>query len=81
MFDKIKKLQQLKKIKDSLSQEKIEIEKEGVELIMNGNLEVEELKLNSDLSKENQERIAKECFNEGVKKVQLKMAERFKGLI
>ena len=81
MFDKIKKLQQLKEVKDSLAQEKVEIEKEGVKLIMNGNLEVEELRLNSDLSKENQEKVAKECFNEGVKKVQLKMVERFKGLI
>jgi len=81
MFDKIKKLRQLKEIKDSLAQEKVEIEKEGVKLIMNGNLEVEELTFNDNLDKESQERIVKECFNEGIKKVQLKMAERFKGLM
>ena len=81
MFDKIKKLQQLKEIKNSLDQEKIEVEKEGVRLVMNGNLEVEELRLNLDLSEESQGRIIKECFNEGVKKIQLKMVERFKRLI
>ncbi len=81
MFDKIKKLRQLKEVKDSLAQEKVEIEKEGVKLIINGNLEVEELIFNDNLDKESQERIVKECFNEGIKKFQLKMAERFKGLI
>ena len=76
MFDNLKKLQQLKKIKDSLEKEKIEIEKEGIKVIVNGKREVEEIKLNPDLSQEEQERAIKDCINEAVKKIQMMVAQK-----
>jgi len=77
MFDQLKQLKQLKELQDKLSQEKIEIEKEGVRLIMNGKMEVEEIYLNPKLEKEKQEKIIKECFNEGIKKIQMSAAKMF----
>ena len=55
MFDKLKQLKQLKELKDSLSQEKAEVEKRGVKIIVNGKMEIEEIHLNPDLNKEEQE--------------------------
>lgn len=76
MFDNLKKIQQLKEIKDSLEKEKIEIEKEGTKIIVNGKMEVEELKLNPSLSQEDQERVLKDCINEAVKKIQMIVAQK-----
>lgn len=81
MFDKLKQMKQLKEIKDSLAQEKIETEKEGTKVVLNGNLEVEEIVLNPEMDKEKQEQILKDCFNEGVKKVQFAMAQKFQGMM
>lgn len=76
MFDNFKKIQQLKEIKDSLEGEKIEVEKEGIKVIVNGKMEVEEVKLNPSLSLEDQERIIKDCINESVKKIQMIVAQK-----
>jgi len=76
MFDNLKKIQQLKEIKNSLEKEKIEIEKEGIKIIVNGKMEVEELKLNPDLSQEDQERILKDCINGAVKRIQMVVAHK-----
>lgn len=76
MFDNLKKLQQLKEIKDSLEKEKIEIEREGVKVIINGKMEAEEIKLNPLLEQNRQEEALKKCFNEAVKKIQMMAAEK-----
>jgi len=71
MFDKLKQLKELKELKDSLSQEREEVEKQGIKVIINGKIEIEDIQLNPDLSKEEQEKILKECINEAVKKIQM----------
>ena len=76
MFDKLKQLKEFKDLQDKLSREKVEIEKQGTKLIMNGKLEVEEIILNSALNKEEQEKIIKECFNDGIKKIQMLAAQK-----
>ena len=76
MFDNLKKIQQLREIKDSLEKEKIEMEKEGTKVIINGKMEVEELKLNPNLSQEDQEKVIKDCLNEAVKKIQMIVAQK-----
>jgi DNA-binding protein YbaB len=70
MLDKLKQIKQLKELRDSLSQEREEVEKEGIKVIINGKMEIEDIQLNPDLSKEEQEKILKECINEAVKKIQ-----------
>jgi len=81
MFNKLKQLKELKQMKDSLSEEKVEVEKQGIKIVLNGNFEIEQLILNSEIEKEQQESILKDCLNEGVKKIQMSMVEKFKGLM
>jgi len=76
MFDKLKQIKQLKELRDSFSQEKEEVEKKGIKVIINGKLEIENIELNFDLNKEEQEIILKECINEAVKKIQMVLASK-----
>ncbi len=76
MFEKIKQLREIKKLRDSLSKEKIEVEKNGVKVVLNGKMEVEEIQLNSDLGKKEQEEILCQCFNEAVRKIQMILAKK-----
>ena len=76
MFDKLKQLKQLKEIQENLKKEKIEKEKEGIKLVINGNMEMEELIINSDLTKEKQEKIIISLFNESVREVQMIVAKK-----
>ena len=76
MFDKLKQLKQLKELKDSLSQEKAEVEKKGIKVIVSGKMEIEEIQLNPDLSREEQEEILKECINEAMKRIQMIIAKK-----
>jgi len=73
MFDK---LNQLKELKEILEKEKGEVEKEGIKVTINGKMEIEEIKLNSDLDLKKQESILKECFNEAMKKIQTKAVQK-----
>ncbi|MCD6429557.1 YbaB/EbfC family nucleoid-associated protein [bacterium] len=81
MFDKLKQLKQIKEMHDAMQRERVEVEKQGIKVILNGKLEVEEIVLNPELQKEEQERILKECFNEAVKKVQLAVAQKLSGMM
>lgn len=76
MFDKLKKIKELKELNDSLAQEKETVEKEGIKIVINGKLNVEEIVLNPDLDKEKEAALLKDCFNETIKKIQKKAAER-----
>ncbi len=76
MFDKLKKIKQLKKLQDSLAQEKTEVEREGIKVVVNGKMEVEQIQINSELEKEKQEEILRQCLNEAMKKVQMAAAQK-----
>lgn len=76
MFEKLKQLQQLKSLQDQLAKEVVTVEKNGVKLVMNGKMEIEQLSINPDLDKENQEKAIKECFTEALKKVQMAAAQK-----
>lgn len=79
MFDNLKKLAELKKMQDSFKKERATTEKGGVSVTLNGNLEVEEIKLNPELSIEEQERILKECLNEAKENMQKNLAKSLMG--
>jgi len=59
MFDKLKQLKELQDLKSSLEKEKIEVKKEGTRVVVNGKMEIEEIEINEELSKEKQEEILK----------------------
>jgi len=75
MLDQIKKIAELKKLQDSFKKEKDTVEKRGVSVTMNGSFEVEEIKLNAELSLDEQQNILKQCLNEAREEIQKRMAK------
>jgi DNA-binding protein YbaB len=76
MFDQLKQLNDLKKIKDVLEKERKTIEKDGVSVTVNGKMEIEDLKLNPEIDIAKQESLVKDCFNQAVKEIQKTAAQK-----
>jgi DNA-binding protein YbaB len=81
MLDKFKQIKQLRDIQAELSKEMAESEKNGVKVVVNGKMQVEEIKLNKELPQEEQEQILKECVNDAMKKLQAIMASKMSGML
>jgi DNA-binding protein YbaB len=85
MFGKLKDLnnlrQQAGQMQAMLAGEQVEAENHGIKVVMNGNQEVLEVTINSELGKEEQEKYLRETFNEAVKKVQRLMATKMMGMM
>jgi DNA-binding protein YbaB len=84
MFSKLKQFQDLrsqaKTMQNALAQESITEEKNGVKVVINGNMEVTSLTLNENLSKNSQEEILKNCFNDAIKRAQRLMAKKLQDM-
>ncbi|MBU1290013.1 YbaB/EbfC family nucleoid-associated protein [Patescibacteria group bacterium] len=76
MFEKLKELKKLKELQGELGKEKAEAEKNGVKVVVNGKMEIEEVVLNGELNKESQEEAVKNCANEAMKKIQMLAARK-----
>jgi DNA-binding protein YbaB len=76
MFDKLKQLQQLKKMQDSFKKEIETVEKNGVSVTINGNFEVTDIKLSEELEIKEQENLLKNCLNEARNSIQKKLASQ-----
>ena len=80
MFNKLKQFKDLrsqaKTMQDALSGESVTIEKKGIKMIMNGNMEITELTIPEELSKQDISKYMKETVNDGIKKVQKLMATK-----
>lgn len=80
MFNKLKQFKDLrsqaKTMQNSLAQEIITQERNGSSIKLNGNLEILELSLNSELSTNDQEDNLKKLLNEAIKKAQKVMAKK-----
>lgn len=79
VFDQLKKFAELKKLQDSFKKEKMIVEKRGVSVEMNGNFEVENIKLNPELSTDDQQEVLKQCLNEARETIQKKLAKSLMG--
>ena len=80
MFNKLKQFKDLrgqaKTMQNALAQESITIEKKGIKIIMNGNMEITELNIPESLSNQEVSKYLKEAVNESIKKVQKLMATK-----
>lgn len=76
MFDKLKKLKQLKDLQSQLGKEKMDVEKGGIKVTINGKMEIEHISLNPELEQDKQEKILRDCINDAVRKIQLKVAQK-----
>jgi len=84
MFSKLKQFRDLrsqaKTMQSALAQENITEERNGLKVVLNGNLEILEIKLNKDLSLDSQENSLKNCLNEAIKKAQRIMAKKLQDM-
>jgi len=84
MFSKLKQFRDLrsqaKTMQSVLAQETVTEEKNGVKIVLNGNMEVLEIKLNGELAKNAQEETIKSCFNDALKRAQRLMAKKLQDM-
>jgi DNA-binding protein YbaB len=80
MFNKLRQLKDLrdqaKKVQNALSGESVTVEKNGIKIMVNGNMEVTSITLNKELSYESTERILVDVTNDAIKKMQKIMAQK-----
>lgn len=80
MFNKLKQFKDLrnqaKTLQNALAQETVEYEKNGIKITMNGNMEITQLSINAEFSKEKLENILTEVINESIKRAQKVMAKK-----
>jgi len=74
MFEKMQQLREMKQLSDSLATELAEVERQGIKVVVNGKMKIESIELNSELTKEEQGRILKDCINEAMTKIQKNIA-------
>ncbi|MEK7650213.1 MAG: YbaB/EbfC family nucleoid-associated protein [Patescibacteria group bacterium] len=81
MFDKLKQINELRKMQQMVAGERITAERNGVKVTINGTLMVEEVSLNPDLSQADQERAIKDTINDANKKMQTQLAQKLGGMM
>ncbi len=84
MFSKLKQFKDLrsqaKTMQDALAQETVTEEKNGVKVVLNGNMEILSVSLNESLNKSSQEEAVKNCINEAIKRAQRLMAKKLQDM-
>lgn len=84
MFSKLKQFQDLrsqaKTMQNALAQETVTEEKNGVKIVLNGNMEVMSITLNESLSTSAQAEAIKSCFNDALKRAQRLMAKKLQDM-
>lgn len=80
MFDKIKKLKKIKDLQNSLKKEKVEKENNGIKVIVNGQLQIQDIKLNPDLDSKKQQEALKNLINSAMQEMQMKAAKKMQGM-
>ncbi|MFH1822615.1 MAG: YbaB/EbfC family nucleoid-associated protein [Patescibacteria group bacterium] len=84
MFNKLKNIKDLrdqaKTMQNALADESILVEKSGVKIEMNGNMEVTRITIDENLSTSFLEGIIAETINEAIKKTQRIMAQKMQAI-
>lgn len=80
MLDKLKKVNELRKLKNSLKDEVSEVEKDGVRVKVNGQMQIQEVEISPELTKRKQEEALETCINDALQKVQMKAAQKMSEL-
>ena len=81
MFDKLKQLNELRKMKNAMQEETAEAERNGIKIKINGSFTVEEVSISPEAKTENLEKEIKNCFNDAVSKMQTVLAKKFSGMM
>lgn len=81
MFDKLKQLNELRKMKNAMQAEIAESERSGVKVKINGGFTVEEISISPEAMNSELAKNLKYCFNDAVSKMQNNMAQKFSGMM
>ena len=81
MFDKLKQLNELRKMKNVMQAETAEAERNGVKVKINGSFTVEEISISPEAMNSELAKNIKYCFNDAVSKMQMTMAQKFSGMM
>ena len=81
MFDKLKQLNELRKMKNAMQAETAEAERNGVKVKINGGFTVEEISISPEAMNDDLAKNLKHCFNDAVGKMQMNMAQKFSGMM
>ena len=76
MFDKLSQIKKLKELESALSKTEAVVEKNGIKVVINGKMEIKEIKLTPDIEIEKQGETVKDCLNEAMRKVQMEAAKK-----
>jgi DNA-binding protein YbaB len=80
MFSKLKQFRDLrnqsKTLRNALAQESVEYEKNGIKIVMNGNMEITQLTIAAEIPHDKLENILTEATNELIKQAQRVMAKK-----
>ena len=81
MFDKLKQLNELRKMKNVMQAETAEAEISGVKVKINGGFTVEDIFISAEAMNGDLAKNLKYCFNDAVSKMQASMAQKFSGMM
>ncbi|PJE73441.1 MAG: hypothetical protein COV02_02585 [Candidatus Terrybacteria bacterium CG10_big_fil_rev_8_21_14_0_10_41_10] len=82
MFDKLKQLNELRKMKKAIEAETITGESGDVKITISGDFKVQNVVIESEiLEKSKLQREIEYAFNDAVKKVQMVLASKFQGMM
>jgi len=81
MLDKLKQFGNLKALQDEAKKERFEATNNGVKVVINGTLQVEEVTLNSELDSEQLAQAVKQSVNDALKSAQMSMAQKMQGMM
>jgi DNA-binding protein YbaB len=79
MFDKLKNIQELKRMQNEFKKERETVQKRGLSVTVNGNMEVESITLNPALAQRETEIVLAQCINEANKNIQKRLAKSMMG--
>lgn len=84
MFSKLKHIKELrdqaKTMQTALAKETVNVEKSGIKVSMNGNMEIISLSIGSDMAKESLEGLLTDVVNDAIKKTQRLMAQKIQSM-
>jgi len=81
MLDKLKQIRELRNVQKAAESAVFEGESNGVRVVLNGTLMIQEVHLNEQLSQTEQEQAIVQAINNGMRKAQMEMAQKMQGML
>lgn len=81
MFDKLKQINELRKMKNAIAEETAETERNGIKIKINGSFTVEEILISPEAMNNDLAKNIKYCFNDVLSKMQSNLAKKFSGMM